>query len=293
MEILMKAIVYIFILFFGVISLSANQESQIIKGQQLFQSALDEFIKYDQHVVSVLHQINNEKRAHDAIPLLIDFTQERRNALESAKRVSDYLKHNQISVDQLPNFYTILSQYRLETLEQYKKMIAEKGRLDKKNWFGISRAIQQKVQYFAYLTPSYQDKTIKHQDTKNRIEEYRTKTENLADEFLNHLTRITSSETSKQLEPQLATLLKNLQEANDVINLYLYDDFDGGKQLLPGMMKRFYDLNGCLLDEVERIEKNDYYHDSALKEFILSLGFPILHLLAEPVERTDRISLPE
>ena len=172
-------------------------------------------------------------------------------------------------------------------------MIAEKGRLDKNNWFGISRAIQQKVQYFAYLTPSYQDKTIKHQDTKNRIEEYRTKTENLADEFLNHLTRITSSETSKQLEPQLATLLKNLQEANDVINLYLYDDFDGGKQLLPGMMKRFYDLNGCLLDEVERIKKHDYYHDSALKEFILSLGFPILHLLAEPVERTDRISLPE
>ena len=283
-----------FVLVFFSSLLPANiHNSTISIASGMMKETLQESLDYNRSLIRALQSIRDEKGAEESVAQLRSLQQTWGEKMQRAKIFADYLKNKQLNGKQIPCYCATMSQYRLKALYQKGDLIQEVKRLNDNDWYGIESKIKKKIGYLSSIAHSFGDQGLKHHDTKDRIEEYRTKTENLADEFLNHLTRITSSETAKQLEPQLATLLKNLQEANDVINLYLYDDFDGGKQLLPGMMKRFYDLNGCLLDEVERIKKHDYYHDSALKEFILSLGFPILHLLAEPVERTDRMSLPE
>ncbi len=225
--------------------------------------------------------------------LLPNIHQQRRRAIQAAKQYLYYLKQNDMTSSQLDNYCHTLSLYRLKTLVQSWKFMEEKGRLDELNWYGLDKQVKQDVRYFVYMTPEYEDEKLKHQDTRYRIEEYQEKTIKTANELLSLLCRITDPEAARQYAAQLPSLLKEIQKNNNIINLYLYDDFEGGKQLLPDLSKEFDAINGRLVDEIERIRQSDYYHDASLRKLIVALGLPVLRYLEHPVERADKVVFPE
>ncbi len=289
----MTKLILIFVIVFSAFSLWADNQDTVTAASEKMENALQESIDYNRSLILSLQRMHDKKSAEDGIKDLEDTHLKWKEAMQKTKEFVDYLKENDLSGKDLHNFRSIMSRYRLQTLIQLDQLLREKDRLVENDGYGCLDELKQRVGSMAYIAHGLKNKELKNQDTRDRITEYTEKTVKTANALLDRLERISDPETARLYAAQLPSLLKELQADNDIMNLYLYDDFEGGKQLLPSLSREFYAINSRLVDEIERIRQSDFYHDSSLQKFVVALGFPILRLLDRPVEKPDKIDFSE
>lgn len=276
--------------------LSANTQQSAVSipnATKMLKSTLQDSIHYNQIVIDSMQRVHNPESMEKEISNFRLLRQKWEQEMIKSRDFIDYLKQSNLSTEQIPDYYTIMSQYRLKSLKQISTIMHEKDRLDTNCFYGISDKKKQDIGYIAYIAHRFKNKILENQDTLDRIGEYTLKTKKIANAFLNRLRLITNTATAKQYTPELPNLLKNLHENNEIINLYLNDDFDGVKEIAPSLINEFYCTNSDFVDEIERIKQNNYYNDSSLQEFIISLGYPLIRVLSQPRTHSQSSLYPQ
>lgn len=226
-----------FLIVFSTLSLLADsQNDNVSAASEKLEKILQESFDYNRSLLLSLQRIHDKKSAEKGIKNLEAHHLKWEETMKKTKEFADYLQNNDLSGKDLRNFRSVMSQYRLKLLEQEGALLLEKRRLYENDWYGLLDEAKKRVGYMAYISHGLKNKELENQDTKDRITEYTEKTIKTSNKLLDQLGRISDPETARRYTAQLAPLLEKLQADNNIINLYLYSDFEGGKRSIQGFL---------------------------------------------------------
>ncbi|MEG1938900.1 MAG: hypothetical protein RR138_07425, partial [Akkermansia sp.] len=99
-----------------------------------------------------------------------------------------------------------------------------------------------------------------------------------AHKIISTLALISDKKSADEQVHTVSHLFCDIYKTLIVINMYIFDDYEGSKGELKNLNNIFLTLNEEIDMEISRLQDADYYESTALKKYIRSIGYPIMSI---------------
>ncbi len=265
----MTRIILFFVCFFTSFTIAETKIEQL---QSEFKEILNNSISYNNEVLESLRKIKDKESDKKESSSFVSLSKKSAELVNQSLDFTKKLKNEKIIPLDFPDYKNLMSAYRFRLLPQIYQEYEEKYRLDNNCDFHVT------LPYIQLIIYTYKKDEFRHEDTIYRLKELKNQAVKESDEILKNLKLITHTESANNQCKKISDLFNQVEHTLMLINMYVYDDPEGSLNELASFMETFLSINESLGDEIDRVTEHNYFNSDELKKFILSIGYPIMHI---------------